>query len=113
MKARIPNAGAGGNMMKKIQDMQAEMERVQKELEERDYTASAGGGVVEVTCNGRHELKNIKIDPSAVDPEDVEMLEDFIMLAVNSAISKAADMMDQEMGKITGGLNIPGMPGMF
>lgn len=115
MKARIPNAPkGGGNMMKKIQEMQEEMERTQAELEEREYSASAGGGVVEVVCNGRHELKSIKIDPSIVDPDDVEMLEDFVMLAINSAVSKAADMMEQEMSKFSSAMNIPGLPtGLF
>lgn len=110
MKARIPNQNQG-NMMQKIQKMQEEMARVQTEVEETEFSASAGGGAVEVTVTGKHEVKSIKLKPEVVDPEDIEMLEDLLIASLNEAIRKASDAMDSEMGKLTGGLNIPGMPG--
>ncbi|MEG0978512.1 MAG: YbaB/EbfC family nucleoid-associated protein [Oscillospiraceae bacterium] len=113
MKARIPNAGGGGNMMKQVQKMQEDMARIQADVEAADYTACAGGGAVEVTVNGSHEVKSIKINPEVVDPEDVEMLEDLLMASINEAMRKASETMEREMGKVTGGMNIPGMPGLF
>lgn len=112
MKARIPNNGGQANMMKKLQQMQDEMARVQKEVEDGEYSASSGGGVVDVKVNGSHQLLSVKIQPDALDPEDVEMLEDMVVAAVNEAMRKADDTMEREMGKITGGLNIPGMSGL-
>lgn len=111
MKARIPNQGGQGNMMKRLQQMQEEMARVQQECEAAEYTASAGGGAVEVTVNGSHQLVSVKLQPDVVDPEDVEMLEDLLVASVNEAMRKADDTMEREMGKVTGGmnLNIPGM----
>ena len=85
--------------------MQRQMEEATKELEEKEMTASAGGGVVEVTVSGKKEVTKIKIDPEAVDPEDVEMLEDLIMAAVNEALRKIEEYSQQSMNKITGGLN--------
>lgn len=108
MKARIPNQNQG-NMMQKLQKMQDEMQRVQAEIEETEFSASAGGGAVEVTVTGKHEIKAIKMQPEVVDPDDIEMLEDLIIASLNEAIRKANDKMDSEMGKITGGLNVPGM----
>ncbi len=113
MKARIPNAGGGGNMMKQVQKMQEDMARIQSEVEAAEYTACAGGGAVEVSVNGSHEVTSIKIKPEVVDPEDVEMLEDLLMASMNEAMRKASETMEREMGKVTGGLNIPGMPGLF
>ena len=113
MKARIPNAAAGGNMMKRLQEMQANMEQKQAELAEAEYTASSGGGAVDVTVNGSHEVKAIKIKPDVVDPEDVAMLEDMILAALNEAMRKADETAEREMGKITGGMNLPGLNGMF
>lgn len=113
MKARIPNAAGANNMMKRIQKMQEEMAAAQKAVEESEFTASAGGGLVEVTVNGKHEVTSVKINPEAMDPEEPEMLEDFLILAVNEAINKASDAIQQAMGQITGGLNIPGMPSLF
>lgn len=111
MKARIPNQGASRNdMMAKIQKMQEDMTAAQAEIESSEFSAEAGGGSVKVTINGKHELQSIKISPEAVDPEDVEMLEDFITIAFNEAVRKANETMDAEMGKFTGGLNIPGLP---
>ena len=109
MKARIPGAQNGGNMMKKIQEMQEDMERRQAEVEQSEYTSSAGGGAVEVSVTGAHEVKSIKIQPDVVDPEDVEMLEDMLIAALNEATRKAKETMDREIGKITGGMNIPGL----
>ena len=109
-------SGAGMNtsknmnsVIKQAQKMQEEMERVQAELEEKTVDASVGGGVVEVQANGKKEILSIKIKPEAVDPEDVETLEDLVMLAVNEAIKKADDMMTEGMSEVTGGLNIPGL----
>lgn len=113
MKARIPNQAAGGNMMKKIQEMQANMQTLQEELAVAEYTASSGGGAVDVVVNGSHEVKSVKIKPEVVDPEDVEMLEDMLLAALNEAMRKADETAEREMGKITGGINIPGMDGMF
>ena len=89
--------------------MQADMTNLQAELEEREFTAQAGGGMVEVTMNGRHELKRLHIDPAAIDPEDAEMLEDYITIAVNSVVKEIGETSDREMSAITGGLNIPGL----
>ena len=109
MKARIPNQGGQANMMKRIQQMQEEMTRVQQECEEAEYNASAGGGAIDVTVNGKHQLVSVKIQPDVVDPEDVEMLEDLLVAAVNEAMRKADEAADSEMGKNTGGMNIPGL----
>ncbi len=111
MKARIPGAPQGGQaaMLQRLQDMQAEMQRTQEEVEATDYVASAGGGAVEATVTGAKVLKDIKIDPEVVDPEDVEMLQDMVIAAVNEALRKAEDAMVQGMEKAKGGLNIPGL----
>ncbi len=117
MKARVPGMQKGGGnmnaMLKQAQQMQQDMADKQAELEEREYTATSGGGMIEVTVNGKHEIKKLTISPDAVDPDDVEMLEDLITVAVNEAISTAAKTADEEMNAITGALNIPGMPGLF
>ena len=102
----------GGNMtgmMKKVQKLQAEMGKLQEELKTRTLEATVGGGVVKVVITGEKQIQSITIDPSAVDPEDVEILQDLIVAAINEAIKKVDDMMAQEMGKLTGGMNIPGM----
>ncbi len=109
MKARIPNQGGQANMMKRIQQMQEEMTRVQQECEAAEYSASAGGGAIDVTVNGKHQVVSVKIQPDVVDPEDVEMLEDLLVAAVNEAMRKADETMEREMGKLTGGMNIPGL----
>lgn len=113
MKARIPNAGQGGNMMQKLQKMQEEMAKTQSAVEETEFTVSAGGGAVEVTVNGKHEIKSIKMQPEVVDPEDIDMLEDLLLASLNEAMRKADETMESEMGKLTGGMNIPGMGGLF
>ena len=112
MKVRIPNSGGPGNMnqmLKQAQKMQADMSALQEDLEQREFTATSGGGMVEVTVDGKHLIKSIKINPEAVDPEDIEMLEDFVTIAVNEAISNAIKTSEEEMGAITGGLNMPGL----
>ena len=109
MKARITGMQGGGqmNMMKKIQEMQAQLEAKQAEIEQTDFSASAGGGAVEVTVNGAHEIKKIDLQPDVVDPEDIEMLSDLIIAAANEAMKKADDAMEQAMGALKGGLNLP------
>ena len=109
MKARIPGAQNQGNMMKKIQQMQEDMTRIQEEIESTEFTSSVGGGAVEVTVNGSHEVLSIKMQPDVVDPEDIEMLEDLLISALNESIKKANDAMDQGMEKAKGGLSIPGL----
>ena len=96
--------GNMNNLMKQAQRMQRQMEESQKELETKEVTAAAGGGVVEVTVSGKKEVTKVKIDPEAVDPEDVEMLEDLIMAATNEALRKMEDESQAAMAKITGGL---------
>jgi DNA-binding YbaB/EbfC family protein len=97
------------NMMKQIEQMQKKMMKAQEDLANEIVTATAGGGAVTVEMNGHHEVKSIKIDPDAVDPEDIEMLEDMVLTAVNEAVEKARELAGQKMGSITGGLNIPGL----
>ena len=112
MKVRIPNSGGPGNMnqmIKQAQKMQEDMAALQEDLEAREYTATSGGGVISVTVDGKHLIKSIKINSDAIDPEDPEMLEDLITVAVNEAVSCAAKTAEEEMGAITGGLNPPGM----
>ena len=109
MKARIPNQGAGGNMMKRIQAMQQNMQTLQEELAVAEYSASSGGGAVDVTVNGSHEVKKVTIKPEVVDPEDVEMLEDMLIAALNEAMRKIDDDEETELAAVTGGLNIPGL----
>jgi len=98
-----------GNIMKQAQLMQQKMTRLQEELGERQVAATAGGGMVHAVVNGKQQLLSLKIEKSVVDPEDVEMLQDLVLAAVNEAIKKSQDMMQAEMGKITGGMNIPGL----
>ena len=96
-------------MMKQAQKMQSKMQKKQEELKEKTMEASAGGGVVTVVVNGGQEVVDIDIDPDVLDPEDTEMLEDLILAATNEAMRKVQDMMEEEMGQLAGGLNIPGM----
>lgn len=99
--------GMNANMLKQAQKMQQDMMRMQQELQEKEYQAAAGGGVVSATVNGKHELKNLVIDPEAVDPEDVEMLQDMIVAAVNEALRAAENDAASTMQKLTGGLGLP------
>ena len=106
--------GMPGNMnqlMKQAQKMQQKMAEMQEELEQRTVEATAGGGAVTVTVTGKKQVEKIKINPEVVDADDVEMLEDLILAAVNEAIRQAEEMVNQEMGKLTGGMNLPG--GLF
>jgi nucleoid-associated protein EbfC len=98
-----------GNMMKQAQKLQAKMLKMQEELGERTVETSAGGGMISVVANGRQQIVSISIDREVVDPDDVEMLQDLILAAVNDALNKAQEMVAGEMGKLTGGFNIPGM----
>ena len=109
MKARIPGGQGGGQMamMKRIQEMQAQMEQKQQEIEASEFSASAGGGAVEVTVSGAHEVKAINLQPDVVDPEDIEMLSDLLIAATNEAMRKADDAMEQAMGAFKSGLNLP------
>lgn len=95
--------------MKMIQQMQNKMMKIQQELEETIVQGSSGGGVVAVEVTGQREMKSIKIDPSAVDPDDVEMLEDLILAAVTDAMDKAVKLNEEKMGALTGGIKIPGL----
>lgn len=104
--------GMGGNMnslMKQAQKLQKQMEDAQKELEAKEFEASVGGGAVTVTVTGKKVLTKVSIKPEVVDEDDVEMLEDLILTAVNEALKKVDDETSASMGKLTGGLNIPGM----
>ena len=112
MKARIPNQPSRNDMMQKIQKMQEEMNQAQEEVENTEFSASSGGGAVEVTVSGKHEILSVKIKPEVVDPEDVEMLEDLLMASLNEAIRKANDTMETRMNGVTGGLSIPGLGGL-
>jgi len=98
--------GMNMNMVKQAQKMQADLLKAQSELEEKTYSANSGGGAVLAVVNGKHELLELVIEPDAVDPEDVEMLQDMIMAAVNEAMRKASDEMSDAMTKMTGGLNL-------
>ncbi len=99
-----------GDIMKQMQKMQAKMEEIQKELENKRVEGTSGGGMVKVTANGKQEILEIKIDPEVVNKEDVEMLEDLVLAAVNQAKEKAQEVQTEEMAKLTGGLKLPGMP---
>ncbi|MFO7560511.1 MAG: YbaB/EbfC family nucleoid-associated protein [Desulfobacterales bacterium] len=98
-----------GNMMKQAQKLQAKMMKMQEELGDKTAEATAGGGMVKAVANGRQQIVSITIEKEVVDPEDVEMLQDLIMAAINDALAKSQEMVSQEMGKLTGGLNIPGL----
>lgn len=96
---------------KQAQKMQKRMDEMQQELRERVVEGTSGGGMVTVHMNGRQEVLSVKIDPEVVDPKDIEMLEDLIVAAVNQAMKKSQQLYEEEMAKLTGGLNIPGLPG--
>ena len=104
--------GGMGNiqqLMQQAQRMQQQMAQKQAELAEKTVTAQSGGGMVTATVNGAHELVELSIDPDVIDPEDKEMLEDMVVAAVNQAMQQAEEMAQQELGKLTGGMNIPGL----
>ena len=111
----FPGGGMPGNManlMKQSQKMKRQMEEQAKELEKKEYTATAGGGAVEVTMNGKREVLRVKLEEEVVDPEDIEMLQDLIVAATNEALRKVDEESNSAMSKLTGGLG-GGMPGMF
>ncbi|MCP3943335.1 MAG: YbaB/EbfC family nucleoid-associated protein [Desulfobacteraceae bacterium] len=99
-------------MMKQAQKLQKKMMKTQEELATKTVEASAGGGMVKVIANGGQNIESIVLEKEVVDPEDIEMLQDLIMAAVNDALKKSQEMVSSEMGKLTGGLKMPGMPGM-
>lgn len=105
----FPGGGGRNNMMKQIEKLQKQMEEMQENLANEEISATSGGGAVRATVNGNKELISIKLDKDAVDPDDVEMLEDLIVAAVNEAMRNAESKMNSQMGKLTGGLNIPGL----
>ena len=114
MKARLPKGMGGGPqnmqaMLKQAQQMQENIEKKKAELEEKDYVVSSGGGMVEVTVSGKHEIKAIGINPEVVDPDDVEMLEDMRRAALTEAMRKIDEDEERELSAVTGGLNIPGL----
>ena len=114
MKAgKRPKAPGAGNMqkqMQQMQQMQRKMDELQAEINEMEATATSGGGAVTVTVSGKKEIKDIQIKPEVIDPDDAEMLQDLILAAVNEALRQAGETMEREMGRMTGGL---GMPGLF
>jgi hypothetical protein len=115
MKARVPNGMGKGpsnnmnQMLKQAQKMQDEITALQADLEQREFTGTAGGGVVEVTINGKRQVLNLNIKPEIVDPEDVETLQDVIMSAFNAAVANLDEVSDAEMQKLTGGVSFPGL----
>ena len=114
MKARLPKGFGGGpqnqkDAMRQAQKMQEMFAEKQAELEEREFSSTAGGGVVEVTMNGKKEITKLTIKPEIVDPEDIEMLSDTLTAAINDVIKKVEDISTEEINKITGNFNIPGL----
>ena len=103
------NLGDMGGILKQAQEMQRKMARVQEELKERVVEAAAGGGMVTAQANGQQELLSVKISKEVVDPNDLAMLEDLVVAAVNGALKKAKELHEKELGKVTGGLNLPGL----
>ena len=110
-KAKKPQKAGGFNMqqLQQMPALQAQMEKAQADLEEKEITTTAGGGVVEATVNGKKELTKLVIKPEVVDPDDVETLEDLVMAAVNEGLRQIEEMSQNTMGQLTGGLNIPGL----
>ncbi|MGN0575290.1 MAG: YbaB/EbfC family nucleoid-associated protein [Ruminococcus sp.] len=113
MKARIPkNMGANQNMnsmIRQAQKMQEQITELQNDIEERDFSATAGGGAVEVVLSGKKTMKSLTLKPEVVDPEDIEMLQDLIISAVNEAVNSIEQTTEEEMNKITGGVALPGL----
>ena len=114
MKARLPQGMGGGpqnmqNMLRQAQKMQENLENKKAELEEKEYVVTSGGGMVEITAKGDHTTKAIGINPEVVDPEDVEMLEDMLVAALNETMRQIDEESERELEKVTGGLNIPGL----
>ncbi|MDR0325741.1 MAG: YbaB/EbfC family nucleoid-associated protein [Oscillospiraceae bacterium] len=106
-KHGLPQGFGGGNMLKQVQKMQEEMLRVQQELEEKEYTSASGGGAVSATVNGRHEVLSLTLSPDVVDPEDIDMLADLVIAAINGAMREADETAQKEMSRFTGGMKLP------
>lgn len=98
-----------GKMMKQAQKLQSQMMRMQEELADKTVEASAGGGMVRVVANGKQQVLSLEINPEVVDPDDVEMLQDLVLAAINDALTRSQEMVSGEMSKLTGGMNIPGL----
>jgi DNA-binding YbaB/EbfC family protein len=98
-----------GNMLKQAQQLQSKIFKLQEEMADKTVETSVGGGMVKVTANGKQQIVSVVIDPEVVDPEDVQMLQDLIVSGANEALKKAQDMVSEEMNKLTGGFNIPGL----
>lgn len=109
MKGMPPMGGNMNNLLKQAQKLQKQIEDMKEEIEKRTVEASSGGGAVTAVVTGKRELVDIKIKQEVVDPDDVEMLQDLILAAINEALTKANEMMEQEMAKVTGGLSMPGL----
>lgn len=114
MKARLPQGMGGGpqnmqSMLRQAQKMQENIEAKKAELDEKEYVVTSGGGMVEITVKGNHEVKAIGLNPEVVDPDDVEMLEDMLVAAFNEAMRQIDEESERELEKVTGGLNIPGL----
>jgi len=101
-----------GNLLKQAQQLQTKMARLQEELEEKTVEASSGGGMVTAVVNGRQEILSISIEQEVINPDDKEMLQDLILAAINDGLAKARNMVNEEMGKLTGGMNLPNIPGL-
>lgn len=114
MKARLPKGMGGGpqnmqSMIRQAQKMQENIEAKKAELEEKEYVVTSGGGMVEITLKGNHEVKSIGLNPEVVDPDDVEMLEDMLVAVFNEAVRQIDEESERELERVTGGLNIPGL----
>lgn len=114
MKARVPKQSIGGaqnmnSMIRKAQKMQDEITALQSEIEARDFVATAGGGAVEVVVTGKKTIKSLTLSKDVVDPDDIEMLQDLVISAVNEAIDNVETTTEEEMSKITGGVSLPGL----
>ena len=114
MKSRLPQGMGGGSqnmndMIKQAQKIQSQITTLQEDIEQREFSTSVGGGAVEVTLSGKKEIKSLNIKPEVVDPEDIEMLQDLIISAVNECIKKIEDTSEEEIGGVTGGVSLPGL----
>ncbi|CDE33878.1 MAG: YbaB/EbfC family nucleoid-associated protein [Ruminococcus sp.] len=114
MKARLPKQNQGGAqnmnaMIRQAQKMQDEISELQEEIEAREFSATAGGGAVQVVVTGKKSIKSLTIQPEVVDPEDIEMLQDLVISAINEAINNVEETTETEMSKITGGVSLPGL----
>jgi len=107
--AGLPGSLGGGNLMSQVRKMQEEMEKAQEELGNEEVVGSSGGGMVEIVMDGHQAVKAVRLKPEVVDPDDVEMLQDLLLAALNDATEKAKALADERLGDVTGGVNIPGL----